>query len=126
MKKGVRKVGRGDGPRNVLPVALLSAENAALDQVIHETGMKKTEAIRRLLVWFTAQNDLVQKTVLGIAPRTGGNALAGVLRSLASELEEKHDPRPITLAVEGEGNVRFEEYPSSPKTASDERGRPTA
>jgi hypothetical protein len=87
----------------------------------------------KILRWFLEQDEPVQTAIVQRIDRGLEPAYAAVLRELAKQIEKtpraekpKRDPRPITLAVEDEGNVRFEEYPSSPKTARDERGRPTA
>lgn len=55
-----------EGPRNVVSVPLYDKEEAIVVQFIAETGMSKIEFFSRLLKFFSEQDDVIQRQILGI------------------------------------------------------------
>jgi hypothetical protein len=55
-----------EGPRNVVSVPLYEREEAIVIQFITETGMSKIEFFSRLLKFFSTQEDVIQRQILGI------------------------------------------------------------
>jgi hypothetical protein len=88
-----RKRGPKDeaGARNVLRnIALGPTENRIVNELLDELGMGKATLIERLVRWFAEQDELVQKTILGVAPKgqNAGAILATVFEAMAGELRK--------------------------------------
>jgi hypothetical protein len=95
-----RKRGPKDeaGARNVLRnIALGPEQNRIVNDLLNDLGMGKATFIERLLTWFTEQDDLVQKTILGVAPKgqSAGAILATVLEAMADELRHSKGHKPL-------------------------------
>lgn len=54
--------------QNVIAVPIQPAQQKILDDECDRTGMSKREMVKRLLLWFAAQDEVIRGSILGTLP----------------------------------------------------------
>lgn len=83
--------------RKNLSVSVTPEAKAVVDKLSHETGMKVTRIVSAVYLWFAEQDDVTQKTVLGLLPR--GHE-ADIAKVILRRLAEAGTVKPHGLAHE--------------------------